>query len=134
MREQQKDVIEKQHNAALQMAAVWKANQERNQRLEDLRTKDERFRQEQRKRTEAHISVERAKELARQSHAQSALDDDILTYAAQSIAKTVDDTPNKCSADYSTPSHSYSSPASSCDGGGSSGGDSGGSCGGGGCD
>lgn len=123
MREKQKDVIEKQHQAALQMATVWKANHERNKRLEDLRIKEENSRQEQRKRAEAH-STQRAQEATRQSYAQAALDDDM---------------PNKCSSDYSTPapsSHSVSHSSShSCYGGGSSGGsDSGSSGGGGGCD
>ena len=120
MREKQKDVIEKQRQAALQMATVWKANHERNKRLEDLRIKEENFRQEQRKRAEAH-STQRAQEATRQSYAQAALDDDM---------------PNKCSSDYSTPSThsvSHSSSHSSCDSGSSSGSDSS-SCSSGGCD
>ena len=132
MREKQKDVIEKQHQAALQMATVWKANHERNKRLEDLHIKEENSRQEQRKRAEAH-STQRAQEATRQSYAQSALDDDVPFTPI-----VIDDTSNKCSSDYSTPapsSHSvsHSSSHSSCDSGSSSGSDSS-SCSSGGCD
>lgn len=116
MREQQKDVIEKQRQEAERVASVWKANQDRNVRLE---LKEENARKAQQKRTN---------EVAR-----SALDDDILVPSKMHV---IEDT--KCSSDYSTPSpasSSHSTSHSSCDGGGSSGSDSG-SCsgGGGGCD
>lgn len=118
MREQQKDVIEKQRQEAERVASVWKANQDRNVRLEQLRIKEENARKAQQKRTN---------EVAR-----SALDDDMPTPTPVVIEDT------KCSSDYSTPSpasSSHSTSHSSCDGGGSSGSDSG-SCsgGGGGCD
>lgn len=119
MREQQKDVIEKQRQEAERVASVWKANQDRNTRLEELRIKEENARKAQQKRTN---------EVAR-----SALDDDILVPSKMHV---IEDT--KCSSDYSIPSpasSSHSTSHSSCDGGGSSGSDSG-SCsgGGGGCD
>lgn len=111
MREKQKDVIEKQRQAALQMAAVWKANHERNKRLENLRVKEQN---------------------SRQSYAQSALDDDVPFTPI-----VIDDTSNKCSSDYSTPSThsvSHSSSHSSCDSGSSSGSESSSCSSSGGCD
>ena len=128
MREQQKDVIEKQRQEAERVASVWKANQDRNTRLEELRIKEENARKAQQKRTNEVAAQQRSREIA-----QSTLDDDILV---PSKIHVIEDT--KCSSDYSTPSpasSSHSTSHSSCDGGGSSGSDSG-SCsgGGGGCD
>ncbi len=131
MREQQKDVIEKQRQEAERVASVWKANQDRNTRLEELRIKEENARKAQQKRTNEVAAQQRSREVAR-----SALDDDILVPSKMHV---IEDT--KCSSDYSTPSPASSSHStshsshSSCDGGGSSVSDSG-SCsgGGGGCD
>lgn len=131
MREQQKDIIDKQSQEADRVASVWKANHERNQRLEQLRIKEENARKEQQKRTQEAAAQQRSREIA-----QSALDDDIPIPSKMHV---IEDT--KCSSDYSTPSPASSSHTtshsshSSCDGGGSSGSDSG-SCsgGGGGCD
>lgn len=104
MREQQKDVIEKQRTEAERVASVWKANQERNVRLEELRIKEERARQEQQKRTQEVVAQQRIREIA-----QSALDDDIPTLSQVNV---IEDT--KCTSDYSSPSHT-SSPSCSSD-------------------
>ena len=130
MREQQKDVIEKQRQEAERVASVWKANQDRNTRLEELRIKEENARKAQQKRTNEVAAQQRSREVAR-----SALDDDILVPSKMHV---IEDT--KCSSDYSTPSPASSSHStshsshSSCDGGGSSVSDSGSCSGGGGCD
>lgn len=127
MREKQKDVIDKQRQEADRVASVWKANQERNQRLEQLRIKEENARREQQKRTNETVAQQRSREIA-----QSALDDDMPVPSKMHV---IEDT--KCSSDYSAPApSSHSTSHSSCDGGGGSGGSDSGSCsgGGGGCD
>ena len=119
MREKQKDVIEKQRQEAERVASVWKANQERNVRLEELRIKEERARQEQQKRTQEVVQQQRIREIA-----QTALDDDMPIPVTTHV---IEDT--KCASDYSPPSYSApscssdtSSSDTSCSGGG------GGSC------